>query len=164
MDAPVEREGPHPDPREPRPRRLGTPLANPLGLMRRAPWHTPLTSVAVGALATLVDLVALGVAVEQLGVDPRIANVPALLLGLLVQFFGNKFWAFQDHSRAWLRQGGAFVLVEAGALLLSATLFHLVIGTGLLPYLPARLLVQAVVYLSFSMPLWKRIFREGSTS
>lgn len=123
-----------------------------------------LTSVAVGALATLVDLVVLGVAVEQLGVDPRIANVPALLFGLLVQFFGNKFWAFQDHSRAWFRQGSAFLMVEAGALLLSATLFHLVVGSQLLPYLPARLLVQALVYVGFSMPLWRRIFREGNTS
>lgn len=132
--------------------------------MRRAPWQTTLTSVAVGALATLVDLLVLGVAVEQLGVDPRIANVPALLLGLLVQFFGNKFFAFQDHSRAWVRQGSAFLLVEAGAFFLSAALFHGVVGSQLLPYLPARLLVQALVYLGFSMPLWKRIFREGSTS
>jgi putative flippase GtrA len=113
-------------------------------------------SVVVGAAATAADLGALTLLIEGVGFTPRAANVPALLVGVLVQFLGNKLFAFGDRSRAWLAQGLAFAAVELGALALNALLFHLVCDA--LPYLMARAATSAAVYLLYSYPLWGRIF------
>src|SRR5688572_7225351 len=125
-------------------------------------WRKYLKSTAVGGIATLVDLAVLALFVEVLAIDARLANVPALALGVLVQFLGNKLFAFDDRSEDWARQGALFASVEAGALLLNAAVFH--VASSFIPYLAARVLVQALVYLGFSLPLWSRIFQERSSS
>ena len=113
----------------------------------------------MGGLATLLDLFALFVLVRLVGLPAAVANVPALLLGVGAQFVGNKYFAFQDPSRAILKQGAQFALVEAGALFLNAALFHVLVSFTPVPYLAARLVASAVVYFGFSYPLWRRIFR-----
>lgn len=115
-------------------------------------------SLGVGALATVVDLASLWLLVEIVGIAPWLANVPALGAGLLVQFAGNKYFAFKDRSRALLRQGSQFALVEVGALGLNALGFHLAVTLLACPYLLARLGCSALVYLAYSFPLWGRIF------
>src|SRR5215470_17686531 len=84
-------------------------------------------SCVVGAGATLADLGALWAMVHGLDLPPTVANVPALLIGVLAQFLGCKLWAFEDRSPAIARQGGQFALVEAGALVLNALVFHLLV-------------------------------------
>ncbi|MCA9624494.1 MAG: GtrA family protein [Myxococcales bacterium] len=116
-------------------------------------------SALVGVVATLADLAMLALLVEVIGIAPRLASAPALLLGVLVQFLGNKVFAFEDRSRAWARQGLLFGLVEIGALALNALLFDRLVALTGIPYLPARLLVGGTVYFGFSLPLWSRIFR-----
>ena len=81
-------------------------------------------SLLVGGAATAFDLLALLLLVRVLGWAPVAANLPALLLGLTLQFVGNKLWVFRDRSRALVRQGSLFALVEAGTLVLNAALFH----------------------------------------
>jgi putative flippase GtrA len=66
---------------------------------------TVLRSAAVGVLATAADLVALAVLVDGVGLSPRLANLPALAIGIAVQFAGNKWFAFGDRSPDWARQG-----------------------------------------------------------
>jgi putative flippase GtrA len=110
----------------------------------------------VGVAATLADLLALAVLCDVMGLPPRAANVPALVVGVLVQFVGNKLFAFRDRSRAWLAQGARFALVEAGAFALNALVFAVLVGA--LPYLAARLVGTALVYALYSYPLWRRIF------
>lgn len=119
-----------------------------------------LRSAAVGGLATVVDLVLLVLLVEWVGLQPIQANLPALAAGLAVQFFGNKYFAFGDRSRALLRQGSLFILVEAGALLLNAASFHLVMSVTESPYTLARVACSSAVYMAYSFPLWGRIFRS----
>jgi putative flippase GtrA len=116
----------------------------------------------VGGAATAVDLVSLILLVELLRLDPRWANVPALTLGLAVQFVGNKFFAFQDRRPDYLRQGSLFLLVEAGAFALNALIFHLLVTLAATPYLLARLAGAALVYVGFSYPLWRLIFKPGA--
>ena len=118
-------------------------------------------SALVGVVATLVDLVALFVVVELLGLPPVVANIPALALGLAVQFFGNKHYAFEDDSRDLLRQGGQFALVEIGAFALNAIAYHLLVTLTPVGYLAARLIGSALVYFAYSFPLWGRIFRPA---
>ena len=120
---------------------------------------TLLKSAAIGVAATIVDLVALFVLVEGLDVEPLVANLPALALGLVVQFVGNKYFAFSDHSKDLLRQGGWFLAIEAGAFALNALMFHLLVTLLAAPYLLARVLGSAAVYFGFSFPLWGRIFQ-----
>jgi putative flippase GtrA len=130
--------------------------------MRQLPTLT--RSAVVGVVATLVDLVALMLLVDVLGRAPEAANIPALLLGVSVQFAGNKWFAFRDRSKDLLRQGGKFVVIEAGALVLNALAFHLLIQLTVIPYPVARLVASALVYFGYSFPLWGRIFNNGRSA
>src|SRR5690348_10435559 len=91
-------------------------------------------SVAVGAVATLADLAALALLVSGLGVPARLASLPALALGVVIQFAGNKWLAFRDPSRAWLRQGGMFLGVEALGMASNLALFDRLVAWTTLPY------------------------------
>jgi putative flippase GtrA len=84
-------------------------------------------SGAVGVAATLVDLAALSLLVDAAGLTPTMANVPALVLGLIVQFAGNKVLAFRDRSPDILPQGAWFLVVEAGAFALNALGYHIAV-------------------------------------
>lgn len=118
-----------------------------------------LRSAAVGLLATATDLIVLAVLVSGFGVSPRIASVPALVLGISVQFVGNKWFAFGDRSRDVLRQGAQFLGVEAVGFVANLVLFDLAVTLTRLPYLPLRLLTTNVVYFCLCLPLWSLIFR-----
>jgi putative flippase GtrA len=120
-------------------------------------------SAMVGFAATAADLIALALLVELFGFSPAAANVPALFVGLIVQFAGNKWFAFRDRSGAWVRQGGSFLAVEACALLLNAALFDRLVAWTELPYLLVRVTAQAAVYFGFSLPLWSRIFSPSTS-
>jgi putative flippase GtrA len=130
-------------------------------LEQLARFATLLRSGAVGIAATLVDLATLTLLVELVGLPPAWANVPGLVAGVAVQFFGNKLFAFRDRSRAYLRQGTLFLLVEVGSFALNALAFHGLAVLLSVPYLLARLLATAAVYFGFSYPLWRRIFTPG---
>jgi putative flippase GtrA len=121
-----------------------------------------LRSCAVGLLATAADLVSLFLLVHGLGLAPAQANVPTLLPGLLIQFLGNKFFAFGDRSPELLKQSSLFLLVELGAFVLNVLVFHLIVSLSDVHYLTARMLGTALVYLGFSFPLWGLIFRHGA--
>jgi putative flippase GtrA len=127
-----------------------------------------LRSALAGGTATLVDLASLATAVGVLGVAPRVASVPALLAGALVQFLGNRYFAFRAASRGTLpRQAALFAATEATALLLNAALFDLVARRVALDAgsaLVARALTTNLVYLAFSYPMFRRIFAARPAS
>ena len=118
-----------------------------------------LRSAAVGLLATATDLVALAVLVDGFGLSPRLANLPALALGIAVQFAGNKWFAFADRSPDWARQGALFLGVETLGITANLVLFDLAVTRTPLPYLAARILATSIVYFGICLPLWSRIFR-----
>ncbi len=117
-------------------------------------------SASIGLLATLTDLAVLALLVSGFGMSPRLASVPALALGIGVQFVGNKWFAFGDHSPAWLRQGAQFLGVETLGFVANLVLFDLAIRVTRLPYLPLRLLTTNLVYFAICLPLWSLIFRN----
>ena len=125
----------------------------------RLPW-TFIRSALVGIVATVVDVGALALLIHVAGLTPVQANVPALVLGVVIQYLGNKYIAFGDPSRNHLRQGGLFLLVEAGTMLLNVLGFHLLVTLTPLPYYVVRPVVTLAVYCGFSFPLWTRIFRR----
>src|SRR5262245_56788736 len=122
---------------------------------------TFLRSGAVGAAATIADVAVLALAVGFFGVSARVANVPALLAGVAIQFVGNRHWAFEAAHGPLRRQLVYFTVVEVGALLLNAIAYDVVARHTMLDALCAvavRLIVRAVVFLGFSFPLWRRVF------
>lgn len=124
--------------------------------------HSPLgRSAIVGIAATLADLAMLALLVNGIGLSPAVANIPALTLGLVVQFLGNKLWAFEDRTTdraALARQGSAFLAVEVVAFALNAGLFHVLAVMVGVPALVARVVASALVYFGFSYRLWRVIF------
>lgn len=146
----------HPLPPSP----VGAAAPSPLaGTLRR--------SAIVGVAATVADLAMIALMVNGLGMAPAVANVPALALGLAIQFFGNKFWAFKDgatHPAALARQGSAFIAVEAVAFLLNVGLFHVLAVMFGAPALLARVIASALVYFGFSFRLWTLIFGRAAAT
>jgi putative flippase GtrA len=124
-----------------------------------------LRSAGAGAAATLVDLAFLTGLVSLAGVSPRAASIPALALGNVVTFFGQKYFAFHAERAHAAGQAISFVLVEGGGFVLNLLLFELVLRS--LPaatshYALARLLTTNAVWLVYSFPLWHLVFRPNS--
>jgi putative flippase GtrA len=92
--------------------------------------------------------------------SPRLASVPALALGIAVQFVGNKWFAFGDRTPGWLRQGAQFLGVEILGFVANLVLFDLALRFTHLPYLPLRLLTTNLVYFAICLPLWSLIFKS----
>lgn len=137
-------------------------MTTPLDTNRTRPSSGVLKrSAIVGILASLADLGLLALLIDGLHMSPAWANLPALTFGLVIQFVGNKRYAFRDRSPQVLRQGSLFLFVETGAFLLNAAMFHLLSPILGLPWVLARALGTSSVYFGFSYPLWGRIFRPG---
>ncbi len=114
--------------------------------------------MGVGAIATITDLAMLTLLASGLHLGPRAASFPALASGIIVQFVGNKFFAFEDHSKRWAGQAALFLAVEALGLAANLTLFDVAVRALPIPYLFVRLLTTNVVYFGICLPLWSRIF------
>ena len=124
-----------------------------------------LRSLLAGGLATAVDLGTLALFVSVLHVAPRDANVPALLAGAAVQFFANRHFVFRAREGSIAKQALLFFVVEAGALLLNGLLYDQ--AMRLVPeslYAVVRLVTSNLVYVAFSYPLWRFVFRTNRTT
>jgi len=121
-----------------------------------------LRSLLVGSLATLFDVGTLTLLVHGLRVDPRLASLPALSLGVGLQFVGNKLFAFQDRRPNWGRQGAQFLAVEVLGVGCNLGLFHLAVSLTALPIIPLRLVITSAVYFGICLPLGAKIFRAPS--
>jgi putative flippase GtrA len=121
-------------------------------------------SALAGGAATLVDLGVLAISVGLFHVSPRAANVPALLAGAVVQFFGNRCFAFRARAGSLSRQAGLFVLSEAITLGLNGVLFHAVVthvALGAAGAVLVRAVTTNAVFVLWSYPVWKRIFQPA---
>jgi putative flippase GtrA len=120
-----------------------------------------LRSAGAGAVSTAVDLSALTLLIEVAKWTPRTANVPALVLGGITMFIGQKYFAFRAHGDV-KKEIALFVLVQAGALLLNGFLFDTAMRLPLFAhyYLFVRMAVGNVVWLGYSFPLWHLVFKQ----
>ena len=70
-----------------------------------------------------------------------------------------------DRSRAIVKQGTLFFLIEMVAFGLNVLLFDVLVSQTPIHEVPARLLGTNIVYLGFSYPLWSiYVFRKGSSA
>lgn len=128
------------------------------------PIHTLGRSAVVGLVATGIDFLVLIALVSGLGLPPRIASLPALTLGIAAQFIGNKWLAFRDPSRAWLRQAACFLGIEALGFACNAVCFDRLLLLTHLPYVVCRVLSTSIVYFGVCLPLWSRLFSSAKRS
>jgi putative flippase GtrA len=122
-----------------------------------------LRALVAGAAATLADVAVLAALVALFHVEARVASVPALVVGGAVSFFGNRHFAFRAARGSLARQAVLYTVVEIGALAANGLLFD--VAMRLLPaslawaYVPVRLVTSHVVFLAWSYPLWRLVFR-----
>jgi putative flippase GtrA len=119
-------------------------------------------SAGAGALASGVDLASLTALVSLAGLSPRAASVPALVLGCIVMFYGQKLWAFRAHGSRIGREALLFSLVQIGGLVLTALLYELAMRTTPLAaqhYVVVRLITTNLVWIGYSFPLWHLVFK-----
>jgi putative flippase GtrA len=119
-------------------------------------------SAAAGLAATGADLATLSVLVLGAHWAPRSANVPALLVGGIVNFVGNRVYAFHAREGNAALQAAGFTAVELVALALNGLLYDAVlrlIPAAAVVFWLVRLLTTNVVFLFWSYPLWHRVFR-----
>jgi putative flippase GtrA len=126
-----------------------------------------LRSGGAGALAAGTDLATLTVLVQVFGTSPRVASVPALTLGAIVMFFGQKYLAFQSSGKPSVREMALFTLVQLGGFALTALLFDQLlrlVPLAAVHYVVSRMIVTNVVWLAYSFPLWHFVFRKPSSA
>lgn len=114
-----------------------------------------------GAAATAADLATLAVLVSALHVDARAASLPALVVGGVVNFVGNRHFAFRARSGRLARQAAGYAAVEIVALALNGLLYDAALRA--LPgaanvYWLVRLATSHAVFVGWSYPLWRKVF------
>ncbi len=122
-------------------------------------------SALAGGAATLVDLGVLAFAVGALHASPAAANAPALLAGAIVQFFGNRHYAFRAGGGHLGKQAALFALAEAVTLLFNGALYHAVVSRvalGPAGAVIARAITTNLVFVLWSYPVWRRIFAPAA--
>ncbi len=94
--------------------------------------------------------------------SPRAANVPALLVGGIVNFVGNRIYAFHARQGNAAVQALGFTAVECVALVLNGILYDFVLrelpGVAAVYWL-VRLFTTNLIFLVWSYPLWHLVFR-----
>ena len=118
-----------------------------------------------GLAATGSDLATLALLVSVLHVDPRLASLPALVVGGVVNFVGNRHFAFRAQDGHVGKQAVGYTAVELVALALNGLLYDWVLRT--VPAAPhlywvVRLVTSHAVFLLWSYPLWRKVFRVAA--
>ncbi len=131
-----------------------TPRRDPLRILR---------AFLAGGAATLADVAVLALLVSVVGLAPSVASAPALLVGGIVNFVANRHFAFRAAHGSLARQAMLYGVVEIGTLAANGVLFA--IAMKLLPhglawaYVPVRLVISHLVFLGWSYPMWRFVFR-----
>lgn len=109
-----------------------------------------------GLLGTGADLVVLAWLCER-GVAVALAAFLGAVVGAVLCFAGNKYVAFRDPRPIDARQVASFAAVAIVAAVLMAIAMHVACGIGHLPYLTAKVLCAALVFVCWSYPAQRRL-------
>lgn len=118
-------------------------------------------------IATGVDLLTLALLVEVGHWTPRAASPPALILGGIVNFIGNRDYVFRAQAGSIPKQALGYVAVELVALALNGIAYDTVlraIPRATHVFWLVRLATTNLVFLAWSYPLWRKVFRIRSPS
>ncbi len=112
-----------------------------------------------GALATAVDVTSLVLQVKH-GTPVALAAFISAALGAAVGFTSNKYLAFRDRTPVTLPQLGRFGIVAVTTALLMALLMELVAVKLRIPTIPAKLFCSALIFVVWTYPAQRRVFRR----
>ncbi len=118
-----------------------------------------LRSSAVGILATAADFGVLEICVRLLHIEPSTSKIISFLVGLAVQFFGNRTFAFHATRGSLRRQALLFCGVGSITLTLNWLFFRFLVRSLHLSIELANTIVTFVIYVCFSYPAWRIVFR-----
>ncbi len=116
-----------------------------------------------GALSCAIDVALLVLLVEKLSIPVGVAAFLAATAGAVASFAINKTWAFRDRSPVQASQVAGFALVALGSAMGTATFVQLSVSVGL-PYLTAKALGAALLFLCWSYPIQSRLVFRRSRS
>ncbi len=119
-------------------------------------------SALAGGAATLADLAVLFLGVSAFGLSARLASLPALVAGGVVNFYGNRHFAFRAQGGSLSRQASLYALTEIIALVLNGLLFDLAVRSlhpSTAIAMAVRLVTTNLVFVGFSYPIWRKVFR-----
>ena len=118
-----------------------------------------------GMVATAVDVVALILLVELLRSHVTIAAFLAAALGGVTNFLINKYWAFADDAPLELRQITIYALVSLVTAAFTAAAIHILAVLIGIPYLFAKAIAAALVFLLWTYPAQARlVFPDASAA
>jgi putative flippase GtrA len=121
-------------------------------------------SGGAGTLATVADMGSLWILVKGFGIDPVPARVPALIVGSIVMFLGNKYFVFNQRSAQTLaREAIHFTIVQVVGIAVTYVVFKALLGLS--PsfephYILVGLVANNFVWLAYFFPLWHFVFRS----
>jgi putative flippase GtrA len=110
-----------------------------------------------GVVATGIDIAALILLVEALRSHVTLAAFLAAALGGVCNFLINKYWAFRDGSRIDLRQVTVYGFVSLVTAAFVAAAVHVLAVVLVLPYLLAKAIAAALVFLVWTYPAQSRL-------
>lgn len=117
-----------------------------------------------GASATAVDVGMLVLLVEH-GTPVALAAFVAAAAGAVVAFTVNKYLAFRDRTPITWQQLGRFGFVAVATALLMAVAMELFAVKLRVPYLFAKVICSALVFLAWTYPAQRRlVFLARSSS
>lgn len=123
--------------------RTPTPFFDAVARLARG-WAT--RSLAVGAVATLVDVCVLLVCVRWLGFPNPLGAAVGVSVGSTVAFFGNRWFAFTDADKEMAPQVLRFVATISVGIAIHASLVHVMADMFAVPVVLAKLIADLAVF------------------
>ncbi|MCX5746705.1 MAG: GtrA family protein [Proteobacteria bacterium] len=117
-----------------------------------------------GVAATAVDVGTLVLLVEALHAPIPLASFTAALAGATVGFVANKYVAFADRSAITVRQLASFAFVALATALLMALAMKVVAVKLGVPYVLAKLLCAAAIFVGWTYPAQRKLVFKPAAS
>jgi putative flippase GtrA len=133
------------------------PRRDVVTLLRRAYHSWATRSLAVGAVATLLDVLILLACVKLFSLPNPAGAMVGVLFGSTFTFFANRLFAFRDHNPKLAPQAARFALATAAGMLAHAQVVYMLADRMGVPVVLAKLGADVVVF-TFGQMLILRYF------
>ncbi|MEO8703059.1 MAG: GtrA family protein [Kofleriaceae bacterium] len=120
-----------------------------------------------GVVGTAADVAMLVLLVQVVGMAIPVAAFVAATVGAVVCYLMGKYVAFRDGTPVTLAQLARFGIVAVGSALLMALLMKLIAVDLHVPYLIAKLLCGATIFIAWTYPAQRRLVfvrRDAATA
>jgi putative flippase GtrA len=117
-----------------------------LHLLKRAFQSWATRSLAVGAVATMLDVAVLLVCVKVIGMPNPAGAMVGVLFGSTFTFFANRHFAFRDHNPKLAPQAAKFAMATAVGMIAHAQIVYMLADRMGIPVVLAKLGADVVVF------------------